>query len=225
MRNKRRKNTSLIEEDPDRVIKEVVDVLNNGPKANDRLTSAEHERLARIVQAWKVSGPDLFKMKVAQCDRATLPELEKAFEFHLAPTHSGRAYVFTSPTGPNFRDIPAVYFVRLITCEKWDFLGGPCPNCHRWFKKKTRRSDNYWCSTGCGGNKRQARRRERLREKKLERAKQAIGNYSNRPARLRNYTWKKFVSEAIGVSKNWLQHQVTLGRLRPPQEIAITERK
>ena len=137
-------------------------------------------------EEWK-SGPDLFKMK------ADLVEMQKAFEFFLVPTHTGRAYISLSPTGPNFRDIVAFYFVRLIVYA-WDRLGGPCPKCEKWFAiKGRRRNDRTFCSRRCAANIAKENERKRIYDDKIEEALQAMANYANRPARFKDLDWKDFV--------------------------------
>src|ERR1700727_1750179 len=103
--SRKKLNTPIAGEDPERGMKEVINALNFGSRANERLDSAAHSKLLRVVKAWKASGPDLGKMKVPLEDRVQLQDMEKAWRFHLANVGSGRACWFASPTGENFRDL------------------------------------------------------------------------------------------------------------------------
>jgi hypothetical protein len=214
-------------EDPRRVLQETVDALNLGERANPRLNPKAHARLLRLVRAWKDSGPDLFKM-TSQGTNEQVSYLWKAWECRLAPTHSGRAYLFLSPTGEHFRDVVAFYFIRLILCPDWAKLGSPCLNCGKWYVKKTKRTSEF-CTARCAGNATKARERARRRKQKLASAKELLRNYSGRHARYREMDWKQWVVEGTDgkTSRKFLTMVVDTGELVPPKtsEAQIAKRK
>src|SRR5882762_4014453 len=146
----------FVGEDPVTGLQEIVDVLNDGKKADPRLTARSHQKLLRLVRAWKKSGPDLLKMDVSREDDVSLDDIKGAYEWVLAPASDGRAYVSLSPTGKNFRDIVAVHFGRLILSPNCEKLGGPCPKCERYYVKQTLRPSAF-CSRKCAGGAMQAR--------------------------------------------------------------------
>lgn len=207
----------FVGEDPELVLREIVDILNRGSEANERFDDKVHARLLRLVRAWKKSGPDLFKMQVVLEDNAQMHEMEKGWEWHLAPSHSGGACWASSPTGSNFRDFAAIQFVRLITNPEWDRLGGPCPKCDFWYVKKTRRQSTY-CSRKCAGNATKTKQRRLQHSRDLDRVQKAIKNYRTRPARFKNLDWMEYVCRAEdGITKNWLTMEVNKGELRSPK--------
>jgi hypothetical protein len=207
---------TYLEEDPKRVMREIVDALNHGSAHNPRLDVENHARLLRAIKAWKESGPDLFKMKIPEQDRFTLLDTEQFFEFRLVATHSGRAYISLTPTGKNYRDIVQFYFGRLILCPLWSRLGGPCPTCSLWYVKKTERNSQF-CSRKCAGDAVKARSHQRIHDRKLNDAQRALKNYRTRGRRYRNLGWRDFVSQATGVSKTWLTRAANNGDLIPPR--------
>jgi hypothetical protein len=207
-------------EDPKRFLPEIANALNQGSSFDPRLDSVSHARLLRLVRAWKESGPNLLKMKVREDDNATFDRLWDAWRCRLAPTSSGRASVFLSPTGANSADVVAVYFIRLILSPDCEKLGGPCPNCDKWFPKKTKRK-SVFCSRACAGNATKANARAKKHNVKLDKAMRAIKNYKSRPSRFRDLNWKEYVSQAAPVSEKWLTRAITFGELVPPPKEVV----
>ncbi len=156
----------------------IADVLNcaEHPVWRDA-EPGDHEKLKRLVQAWLDSGPDFSKMKLSRDSRAgstdTLRlQVEAAIQTQFFfPAGTGRAYILIEPKKvPVSRDAPEyvgnefikhlkcrfrdvslahVFFARLITNEMWDYFGGPCARCGRYYVKKTIRQKVY-CQNDCG---------------------------------------------------------------------------
>ncbi len=205
-------------EDPKRGLADIVAALNKGRRFDTRFTSNTHAKLLRLVRAWLDSGPDLLKMKVRD-DDFDLSEQWKAWRTDIAPA-GPRAYISLSPTGENFRDVVAFYFVRLILNPQCERLG-LCPKCQAWFVRKTARASIY-CSRRCAGNAAKTAERVRLHAEMLLHAEKAIRNYRTRPMRFRDLSWKQWVVQAEPrLSKDWITRAVTRGELVAPQEESL----
>jgi hypothetical protein len=177
----RKKQTSRVwSENPEAALRDVVKALNS-PEAVNWRKPDDHARFLRYVRNWQKSGPDLWKMKIPRGDvpaRATdlLRAMEKTHRLKLAPMHDGSAVWTGFPSGPN-NDLPLIYFTRLVTGVPWR-LGGPCPNCNKWFVKKTERDATIYCSKTCGNTSRQARLRAEKRKELLKTTQRAINYYA-----------------------------------------------
>lgn len=243
------------EEDPATVLKGIVAVLNEGAQANPRMTPANHQRLLRVVGAWKgavkawkqsakawndtgrdpskIPGPPNVLLALADLGDRTTPArgwldyIKRVFDWHLSiPAGNGRVYVSLDATGENSGDIVAWYFGRLIINSACEKLGGPCPQCKRYYAKRTLR-DSEFCSHRCASHAAQTRRNARLHEAKLEAAMHAIKNYRGRPKKYAEMGWKEWVALATEdyfpqdeISLQFLTRAVNNGELRPPTEKA-----
>jgi len=221
---RRKISSTFIEENPSEVLESVAAALNLGERADPRLDAPAHASLLRTVRAWK-AAEDLFSMKLSRNRAATSRQFRHYWET-MKPLYVpiGRRLRFSLvPAGGKSRDIVAEYFTRLILCSQCEKLGGPCRNCGEWFVKKTMRENRMFCSQKCAGTATKAAERERKRNKKLERARQAIKDYPTRAACWRDLDWKQYAVQAkYGVSMKFLTVAVNQGELKPPKAKATT---
>ena len=155
-------------ESPERALREVVSALNS-PDTIAWRKPDDQERFLRYVRKWRESGPNLLKMK------APLMAMRNTYGLSLVPKSNGGAFWHVGPIGPNI-DLPLIYFTRLVTSNP-ERLGGPCPNCNKWFVKKTERDKTY-CSKNCGSKSRQAKLRYEERKELLKTTQRAINYYA-----------------------------------------------
>jgi hypothetical protein len=113
-------------------------------------------------------------------------------------------------------DIAAMSFWRLRGNSQQSRLRVPCRTCDRWYVSKTNRETDF-CSRACAGSAAHAAKRKREHDRKIKKARAAIGNYPGRPARFAEMDWKQFVSKAEQLSKKFLTVAVRNGELLPPR--------
>lgn len=174
--------------------------------------------LSRLVAEWMKSGPNLRKMfrkhpKLAQQAR------KGSTIFYTLPY--GRGYLewapITNETGAlSPQDQAFEYFMTLITNPQWEMLGGPCRRCKDFFLKKTKRRRVY-CTRKCGSGitavQAVDRYRQREHAKRIERAQDAIEQWSKAKRRL---GWKDWVSNRTDLTKKWITRAVNKGDLQHP---------
>jgi hypothetical protein len=207
--------------------KGTVALLNDGPKANAQmLTDADHQRLLRLVRAWKESGSDLRKMKVAPADipfgsRDLLSAMQQLYEWNV--TWDGvRLCIAGLRPGKN-HDAALWYFVRLLLSSECEYLGGPCTKCGRYYVKQSLRKDREFCSHKCASHATQSRINKKLHDEKLDAARSAIKNYRSRPKKYADMGWKEWVELATEdefpqepITPKFLTRAVNNGELLPP---------
>lgn len=200
-------------------LKETVVMLNDSSERNRDWKGKNYGyedavRLRRLVLAWKEAGQDIREMAIPVSDRAKLDKFTQSIR--VTTRADGTLQLIDSYPQPY--DAAAMNFTRLIRNSQRARLGGPCPQCGRWYVSKTQRETLY-CSRRCAGNAAKASERKRKRERLIKRARQAIKNYETRPARFAEMSWKEFVTEAVpGTSKKWLTVAVRNGELIPPKK-------
>jgi hypothetical protein len=191
----------------------------SGPEKDWQAKSHAHRdvvKLRRLVHAWKKAGRDYRKAKFNPKDKTDLEQFVKGIQFFLDRDGNLRlvdCYTTNAPYDP-----AAIQFTRLLRNSQRARLDGPCPNCGNWFAKKTLRK-SIFCSRKCAGTATKAAERERKRNKKLERARQALRNYRTRPARFANLAWQEWVTQAEPtISKKFLTTAANSGDLKPPKK-------
>jgi hypothetical protein len=195
-------------------------------------TPVQFRRMLRALQEWDSRKPENVSHNI-QMDLNLTREDRADLRRYTAQISMG-----VNPNGTYFARFPTPWnealhqFVRLLNNSQRDLLGGPCRNRKKhedrdyWFVKKTHRLREFCSSPLCAGDATQARRREKAREKKIEKAEAAIRNYQTRPARFRELTWQEYVIEDSrpgrgkkpSISKKFLTMAVKAGRLTPPKE-------
>lgn len=200
---------------------------------NDRRVCAENRnyrqddavKLRRLMVAWREmmdhSGnrQSIDEMNLNRRDRADLRRFPKGLQVTLEWDGSLRIHdSYSHPFDPVM-----MHFVRFLYSRKQAFLGGPCAGvmkgrksaCGLWFIKNDPKQE--FCSKRCAANARKARQREKAHDRKVKKARQAIGNYAGRPQRFQAMDWRQYVNEATGISKRFLTMAVRDGELIEPE--------
>ena len=194
--------------------------------------SSDAEKLRRLIRAWRAmmkatkGRQSIDKMSLSPEDRADLDRFVSGIQTHLEP--DGTLSVIE--TYPHPYDLASILFVQFLRNGQRSLLGGPCPGiirrrvhrrldsdqCGRWFIKRDWKQEFH--DHRCAATARQARKRESDHDRDIERAKRAIRNYADRPARFRDMDWKTFVyQDSDGrISKRFLTLAVRIGELSEP---------
>jgi hypothetical protein len=231
-----RRHQPLGQENPDWVLEEVVEALNEGKRANSLLNAKAHRRLTQLFKAWKDSGEktgraNWNRMKVPTTERYTNPfellwHFAKGWDYVLVPTYHGQAYVSLRPLGGSRFDIVGFYFIRFALCSKAGYLGGPCAHCGRWYVKKTLRP-SVFCTTRCAGNATKARERSKAHADQIEVLQQAVDRYQRKPLRwrerhqLRQWLKNNVVVRDYGISKKFITQSINSGEVN----LATTQKR
>ncbi len=177
--------------------------------------SAMQEELRKLVALWQDSGPNVEKLfrKFPQLGRWSVKG-----RMYFRPTATGRAYLDWEPesdiTGEDSSKVLAMeYFLELISNPNWEFLGGPCDGCAKYYLKNTKRQKVY-CSRKCAKNSTAKAatdiKRKQEEARKISLAKKLIAECSE-PS-----NWKRWVAHKSDLTVWWLTRAVNDGRLRSP---------
>jgi hypothetical protein len=186
----------------------------------DPETPFQFRRMLRALQAWDASGSrNIRNLKLTREDRADLEKYNSKITVGVQPNGTYYMNDFYPPRGNQ----AVLQFQRLLNNSQRGYLQGPCGNRKRhddhdfWYLTKTRHQSEF-CSTGCSGDARQARKRENDYRKKISKVEAAIKNYPTRRARDGKLTWQEYVIKAEpSISKKFLTVTVKDGRLTPPK--------
>jgi hypothetical protein len=222
-------------------LQRIVDALNSETKPLLR------DQLRALIETWFASGPNLQEMMYR--DPLLAARLRRVWQAHYRPQASGRAHLelIAGPplTGTEMykhyrgkdltegktafeaqRDALLLFaeFTLNPYCEQLGRCKRSVEKCGRYFRKtKTGKTENKYCSPECHGFGTGEANYASDREGKLERAQRAVERYSNLK-HAPKVGWKEWVSEAAGVTLNFLTHAVAKEDLRPPTEDALPAR-
>jgi hypothetical protein len=189
-------------------LERICDVLNG------RKQPEATPELVRLVTLWEESSRNLQKMMHA--DHALWRDVQDAWKAEWLPTKSGGARIALFPDLPaskmrqvqerTYAPTPegeALLLFYELTLSPWEYLGGPCARCKRYYVKR-RLSQKVYCSRQCGNaataTARSAEKWREEHEEKLRKARQVYRTWSNRLG----VDWKKFISEKTKLTVKWL---------------------
>jgi hypothetical protein len=194
-------------------------ILNDGRGKPKMLSTSEvNKQFRQLVREWKESGPNLNRFfhnrpeLWLRCARGRAD---------LVSTNTGRAYVSWSPAPagkrvPTAKDIAIERFQRLIVNPLWESLGGPCPRCDKYYRKKEPRQ-KVFCSSNCNRDQSAEKYTKLKRAKdwdlKLKRAGQGLEDWIKMGSQ---GDWKRSVQKTSGVSLHFLTRAANTGRLKVP---------
>ncbi len=226
-------------EDPDKSLREVLELLNGGTpewlretdapqseieKVRTRQRSEVRQHLTEMVQGWLASGPVLSKWA----------EMKLSVGYPNLSGWEGASRVMFRPEGPRLRyfikyaprrrwsawDHAVNQFLRLVTNPKCGQLGGPCERCGRYYIRAGRKPKRF-CSKHCarteGAKTAMQRKREKAREEKLEAVTKAMAEWESRSRRAEK--WRGFVCRKCpGVTLTFLTRAIHKGEISEPKE-------
>jgi hypothetical protein len=136
-----------------------------------------------------------------------------------------RGYVLLLIPGHPAWDLACQEFVRLITNQECDRLGGPCPRCGKYFVRKTAKPSIY-CSPRCASQataiKATIKARQEQHANKLAAAREGIEAWERLARRGRvKQPWKEWVSKykpGAEITPKFLSRAVNRGELQGPSE-------
>jgi hypothetical protein len=183
--------------------------------------------LRKLVLAWQLSGPDLFKFS---CDnREMWADVERYFEVQrlnpirlLGAPGGGAAFFMNSrPERDPYQEALRL-FIELLLNPKCKRLAGPCASCKAYFIPIRRSALNKYCSRFCGTRSTAIaatqKRRDEEHAAKLLRSEEAAREWIT--ARRKNRTkkeWKAWVSARHpDITVKFLTRAVTNKELKSP---------
>jgi hypothetical protein len=124
--------------------------------------------------------------------------------------------IFTSRPGPNRRKFAAnELFLNFLLNPRNEYFGGPCPECKRYFTCTTKRKKRVFCDQKCGKKTSSrlaaANTRERDRQEKLQKLRDAIGSAKFAP------DWKQRISKNEDVKLAFITRAVNAGEIVAPR--------
>ncbi len=177
--------------------------------------SAMQLELRGLVTVWQHSGPNVEKLF------RKLPELSHwsvRGRMYFRATTTGRAYLDWEPesdiSGQDPSKVLAMeYFMELVANPYWEYLGGPCAGCDKYYLKNTKRQKVY-CSRGCAKNT-TAKDATKMRRRQEEKRKIALAKdlLSQCPP---SADWKLWVSRKSHLTRWWLTRAMNQGKLSRP---------
>jgi len=220
-------------------LEELVRELNNGPdgwskpEAHPKLLQllrAWREATvewAGLVRAWKASGspkdsiPRPVAIKVPEgCP--TVFEMQQRCKVLLTPDPRGGRWlpgVIYAGAGKGWTtwDIACSKFIPLMLNPEAHRLGGPCPYCGKVFVRTTEKRKRY-CSKRCAHRAAAKASTRRLRAQahaeKVDRVKDAIEKWRQKPRRLRWIPW--VLAEIPDMKKSWLTRAINRQEITAP---------
>lgn len=206
----------------------------------EALNSKRHFDLKQMVRQYLESGPNLEEMfrRNEQLGRI----ISTALEVFYLPTSTGQAHFAVSqefhfkdrvfhpslfepdPNNPGSflglseKGEDIVLFAQLTINPEWEYLGGPCERCHKYFVKKNTNQKTF-CSRNCGNAATvlayMQEKRKDARKEKVKQVEEALSEWN----RKKQPDWKQFVSRNTKpkVTVAWLTRAVNEKWLRPPR--------
>lgn len=184
-----------------------------------RLSLSEQEvELRRLVDQWKLSGPNVRELFTQEPE---LEALSKRGKISFYPTDTGRGHLEWSPgeaiegiASP--KDVARQRFMMLITNPNWEGLGGPCIWCGDYFLKNVNRPRSY-CSVKCSSRSTaiaaMKTKRQREHEEKLQQARSMIEKWESSGSK---QDWRVWIACDVKFTVKWLTRAVNKGELQPP---------
>jgi hypothetical protein len=214
-------------------LQRIVDALNSETKPLLR------DQLRALIETWFASGPNLQVMMYR--DPLLAARLRRVWQAEYRPQASGRAHLELIEGSPltstemyahyRSKDLAEgkaafeaqkdalLLFAGFTLNPYCDWLGRcqrAVEKCGRYFvKTRTGKTESKYCSPRCHRFGTGEASYASDRKGKLQRAQRAVERYS-RLKRAPKLEWKEWVSDAAGVTLNFLTHAVAKEDLRPP---------
>lgn len=175
--------------------------------------------LRRLIEAWRQSGPNVSRLLSHD---PVLAKEANNLRALLIPTNAGWGHIafMSDPETLKPGDPLAIalgLFFSFLANPQNQHLCGPCPNCGRYFARRSERPRVY-CSKSCG-MKHTSRtavrmRRQRESDEKLKLALTLIDRWNKGR---RSQDWKAWViANHPEITKHWLTRAVNAGLIKEP---------
>jgi hypothetical protein len=191
--------------------------------AQERRIKETPQRFRELVQAWQLSGPDLFQFshdhRIKWADVARYWEEGRRLNPLLllgAPGGGAGLGMNNRPEIDPYKEALRL-FIELLLNPACDKLSGPCPRCRNYYICRSARNKVY-CSRSCGTRATALaatrKRREQEHVSKLLRATVAAGEWSTTRT---SKEWKTWVSRRHPeITVRFLTRAVNNGQLESP---------